>query len=313
MLKGLFGKKKGAQATEALAALPSNVAESILQAVGTRSIPAMPAAAQKAFQLAVDPNAESRDFVEVIASDEGLSSKILKIANSVYFDRGHRSNTIEESVTVIGINELRGVLNANSLNDIFPSRSPMRALLWAHDIGVGLVARQLAGHLLPSKTELAFLAGLMHDIGKLLLLQRSADTYAKVIKQIESDGLDFRSAEADAYPFDHTEVGQLIAERWNFSTELTAAIRMHHHDWGVLLSSGPSVAALVRAADAIAHALGFGHPPAFQRLRRTSEERLPEVWQALKFSAGDGKAALERARRSFETEFELYAGQSRGN
>ena len=63
----------------------------------------MPGAAQKAFQLATDPNAEARDFIEVIESDEALSARVIKIANSVYFDRGNKSATIEASVTVIGI------------------------------------------------------------------------------------------------------------------------------------------------------------------------------------------------------------------
>ena len=151
MLKKLFGKKKKPEA-EGLESLSPAIREAILQAVGGRSIPSMPGAAQKAFELATDPNAEARDFVEVIKADESLSARIIKISNSVFFDRGHGgSKTIEDAVMVIGISELRGLLNAGALSDLFPSRHPARTQLWANDIATGIAARLLAQRLLPGK------------------------------------------------------------------------------------------------------------------------------------------------------------------
>ena len=306
MFGNLFGKKKPGSAPTATLALSPAVESSILSVVGARSIPPMPGAAQKAFQLSTDPNAEARNFIEVIESDEGLSARVLKIANSVYFDRGKKSTTIEESVLVIGINELRCLLNANTLSEIFPSKSPTRAMLWGHDIGTALAAKLLAQRLKPSLAELIFLGGLMHDVGKLLLLQRNPDEYAKILSAVEREGIDFCTAEARSFPFDHTEVGQLIGQRWNFSSDLVSMIREHHLSWEALPKD--SAAAIIKGADLIAHALGLGHTRTLSKLKAHAEEQLPEVWAHLGIPAGDAAGILSAVKRSFETEFDLYAG-----
>ena len=312
MFGGLFGKgkKKDHSIAEKLPALTSAVSSSILNAIGSRSIPSMPAAAHRAFQLATDPNAESRDFVEVIEADEALSARVIKIANSVYYDRGKRTSTIEDAVIVIGIEELRGLLNANTLCEIFPSRQPARTWIWSHDIATALIARNLSQRLSAGKAATAFLAGLMHDLGKLLLLQRASEEYSTVIKTVENTGVIFSTAEEQIFPFDHTEVGQLIGEQWKFSAELIQAIRSHHQPWSEWAGCpGPlPLPAIVRAADAIAHALGLGHPPSFAKLRLHFEESLGDVWLALGIPDAEQKPLLQGFRRSFELEYDLYSG-----
>ena len=270
----------------------------------------MPGAAQKAFQLSVDPNAEARDFIEVIESDESLSARVLKIANSVYFDRGKNSNTIEEAVIVIGINELRCLLSATTLCEMFPSNQPLRTQLWANDIATALIARTIGGRVAPNQQELLFLGGLMHDIGKLLLLQRIPGEYLEIAAKVENRGIDFCEAEHEKFIFDHTEVGLLIGERWHFSAELQSILRNHHRPFSELPSSEPLtfVAGIVKASDLISHSLGLGHLRGYNKLRTVCEGMLPEAWSYLNIPTSDQRALLDNARRSFETEYELYAG-----
>ncbi len=291
--------------------LSNGLIDAICASLGSRSIPTMPGAAQKAFQLSVDPNAEARDFIDVIESDESLSARVLKIANSVYFDRGKSSNTIEEAVIVIGLNELRCLLSATTLSEIFPSNQPLRTQLWANDIATALIARTLGARLLPNKQELLFLGGLMHDIGKLLLLQRLPAEYLEVAKRVENRGIEFVEAEHESFVFDHTEVGQLIGERWNFSAELQSILRNHHRAFADLPSNDSQffVAGIVKAADLIAHALGLGHGRGFHKLRSCSEVNLNQAWEYLNIPASDQKALLDGAKRSFDTEYDLYAGK----
>jgi HD-like signal output (HDOD) protein len=310
MFGGLFGKSKSKNGNQAIQQLSPAISSSILSAVGSQSIPPMPGAAHKAFQLAIDPNAEARDFIEVIEADEALAARVLRIANSVFYDRGKTSASIEESVTVIGINELRCLLNANTLSDIFPCRHPARTQLWANDIATALIAKQLSLRLLPSKVSTAFLAGLMHDLGKLLLLQRNTEEYVKILNSVESKGVSFKESEGLLYPFDHTEVGQLIAERWKFSDELIDAIRNHHQPWpqGQDKTGTVSLACLVKAADLMAHALGLGHPRGFARLQHNCEAQLEEAWAWLAVPTGEQKPLLAQCKRTFEIEYDLYAG-----
>ncbi len=310
MFGRFFGKAKPKQ-DAGFPPLSTSISGSILNVVGARSIPSMPGAAQKAFQLATDPNAEARDFIEVIESDEALSARIIKIANSVFFDRGTKSTTIESSVTVIGINELRCILNANALTDIFPSKHPYRSALWSNDIATGLIARNLAQRLLPGKAEIAFLGGLMHDIGKLLLLQRSPEEYGRVLKIVEAEGKSFCEAEERRFPFTHVEVGQLIAERWNFTPEIIEIIRDHHRAWSPseFEAREVSLTALVKAADIIAHALGLGHPKGFSKVRSIAQNELEEVWRVLKIPVEEHKTVLEQFEKTYALEFDLYTSK----
>lgn len=312
MLKNLFGFGKSGNSGNSkpkAKGLSPAVRDAIINVVGPRAIPVMPGAAQKAFALASNPKAEARDFIEVIEVDEALAARVIKIANSVFFDRGNKSSTIDEAVLVIGLNELRNLLNANALCDIFPSSHPARVQLWAHDIAVALVSKQLASRFLPSLTDAAFLAGLMHDIGKLLLLQRSTPSYEKVLKAVEIQGIDFKEAEAQEFPFDHSEVGHLIGERWNFSADLIEVISLHHDP--ELLSHPASQLNLVKiiaCADTIVHSLGLGFSAKYSRLRATYQGRLPSVWQQLNISSSESAAVLDLAKRNFETEYDLYSG-----
>ncbi len=309
MFGKLFGTNKVNKGDGSTKPLPSSIRDSVFRVVGVNSIPPMPAAAQKAFQLATDPNASVRDFVGVIQADEGLSARVLKIANSVYFDRGKASKTIEESVTVIGINELRCLLNATTLAEIFPCNNPARTQLWANDIATGLISRLLAQRFLGRSSELAFLGGLMHDIGKLLLLQRATADYRTVIEQVKK-GISFTTAEEDAFVCNHTEVGQLIAEKWHFSPELIAIIRNHHQAWPQQ-SANKSIPLplVVKAADTIAHALGLGHPSSFGGLQNKASAELEEVWNFLSLPSNEQRQLLDNCKRVFDLEFDLYNGK----
>ena len=310
MFGGLFGKKKGGGLTaSSVPKVSSTVAGAIIGVVGARGIPPMPGAAQKAFKLAIDPGAEARDFIDVIESDEALSARILKIANSVFFDRGKQSNTIEEAVLVIGINELRCLLNATSLSEIFPSSNPARAQAWSNDIATALIARNLAQRFQPSKTEIAFLGGLMHDIGKLVLIQRAPEEYGKVLKRVETEGIDFATAEGEVFPFDHTETGHLIGEKWNFSPELNDIIRSHHRGFHDLSSASTSLPAIVKCADIFAHSLGLGHPKGFAKLRARFEEFTHEAWEFLAITSSEQKELLASFQKTYNVEYDLYAGK----
>lgn len=305
----LFGKSEKKAPLDEASKLSPAITSSILNTVGAKNIPVMPGAAQKAFQLSTDPKAEARDFIEVIESDEALSARVLRIANSVYFDRGKPSKTIEESVLVIGMNELRCLLNSNTLSDIFPSSHPARAQLWANDVATALIARGLAQMLLPSKAEIAFLGGLMHDIGKLLLLQRAGDIYSKIIDIVAQEGVDFPSAEEREFVFDHTEVGYLIGEKWNFTPELLSIIRNHHRPWIDIPSA--SLIGIVKGSDIISHALGFGHPKGFSKFKSHCESELDDVWQNLSLPPGDKKDLLRRFEKAYEMEYDLYSGMGK--
>jgi len=283
----------------------NGTARSVAGYFGAYSIPSMPASARQAFELSMDPHAEARDFVALIQSDEALTARILKISNSVFYDRGGICRTIEEGVLKIGLNELRKLLHASTLADVFPSNSPFRSSLWAHDVGVAICAVVVASKVAPRISEVAFLTGLMHDIGKLLMLQRSPELYLKVIEQVERKSRTFIEAELEVFPFTHSDVGELIAEKWNFSEELRRAIKAHHSPLNELTLKEPE-ALIIKVADTLAHSLGIGHPQGFHDFQLANQKALPELWRKLHLTEADGRELVRESRIAYETEADLY-------
>ncbi len=300
-----FRKKKPPVEIETIS---HGLRSTILNFMGTRGIPTMPNSAQRAFALTVDPNATATDFIEVIESDESLSARILKISNSVYFDRGTPSQTIEESVNKIGLNELRCLLNANSLPELLPSSNPIRPQLWANDIAAAIISRKIAAMKCPALQGLAFLGGLMHDIGKLLILQRLDSEYSEILHIVKTSTYDFCTAEQETLAFNHCEVGQLIAEKWNFTPELIEIIRDHHTDWSKLPKKTPypSLTEIVKAADLIAHSLGIGHGSGFSKFKEHCELQLDTALKTIGIPTTQKESFLVSCKKDFEEESELY-------
>ncbi|MEZ4754764.1 MAG: HDOD domain-containing protein [Bdellovibrionota bacterium] len=311
MLKKLFGKNKNKAEDKNRKTISFGLKTTIYNVIGMRSIPSMPNAAQQAFKLSTNPNADARDFIEVIESDESLSARLMKIANSVFFDRGTGSKTIEEAVHVIGIQELRCLLNACSLTEIFPSRHSARQQLWANDVATAIISRALAARLVPGKEDFAFLAGLMHDIGKLLLLQQAEIKYSLVLSKVEQ-GQSFQEAEEDVFAFNHMEAGTLVGEKWRFDEDLLEVIQTHHDPIDPNMNKDQlTVAQVIQLADLIAHTQGFGHPKGFNKFQKQSEEKLLEIWHVTGLTKEDLKEFSTRIKESLENEYDLYSGQQK--
>ena len=308
MLSKLFGSKS--KRSEEHLPLADGVRQSIVGYLGVKSLPIMPKIAQQAFQLATSPNAEPEDYIAVVERDEGLSARVLKIANSVYYSRGTDSKTITDAVTVIGVTELKCLMNATALSNFFPSRHPLRTVFWAHDVAVAITARVLAQALRPEQGDMAFLGGLMHDIGKLFMLQQHTTTYEKVVAHGFEEGLESIDGETLKYPFDHTQVGHLIAERWHFTPDLIAVISRHHKTWQEIPKD--SVVALVKTANIICHTLGLGAGREANQARRIYEPILPAAWDHLEVSNSLRATLLDKAASAFEQERSLYESWSNG-
>ncbi|MEY4669865.1 MAG: hypothetical protein RL518_2564 [Pseudomonadota bacterium] len=308
MLSKLF--RSTLKRSEQAPPLADGVRQSIVSYLGVKSLPIMPKVAQQAFQLATSPHAEPEDYIAVVERDESLSARVLKIANSVYYNRGAESKTIPDAVTVIGVTEIKCLMNATALSNLFPSRNPLRSIFWAHDVAVAITARVLANALRPEQADMAFLGGLMHDIGKLFMLQQHSTSYEKTVTRGFEQGLESVEGETVEYPFDHTQVGHLIAERWHFSSELTAVISRHHKTWPEIPKD--SVIALVKTANIMAHALGLGAGREGNQARRIYEPMLQGAWEHLGVSEPLRAELLDRAASAFEQERSLYESWSNG-
>jgi putative nucleotidyltransferase with HDIG domain len=299
MFGRLFGK--GSATKKKVCGLSPAISDEIRKFLGPRGLPVMPQAAQRAFELSVKPAADARAFVEVIESDESLSSRVIKIANSAFFDRGKKSSTVEEAVIVIGLAELRALLSAATLAELFPSTHPSRKILWEHDIAVALYARTIAERVAPEISGVAFMGGLMHDIGKLLLLQRDSELFSELLKISADQEISSVEAEEQKLLFSHCDIGMFIAERWNFSEELKRIIANHHRG-----DTNDIAAEIVKCADALVHLSPPYSVGEQSALRKHLIKKEIDPFQALSVPVQEHREIEARCRKTFEKERDIY-------
>ncbi len=285
------------------------ISERIRRSLGIKQLECMPAQAARAFQLASDPRATGADFIEVIESDDALSSRILRIANSVYFFRGTHASDIEKAVANIGLDELRCILSAAMLKSLLQGKHPLREQVWANAVATAICCRTLSRLTPQIAVGEAFLCGLVHDIGKLIMIRRDGESYRKVNTLVTVERKSFLEAEEAVYGLNHAEVGQWVAENWNFPPRIIRAVSKHHLAWpkkGSVSVDQISTELLVKIADTIAHALGIGHPTNFRSVEQRFTDELPDAFACLRLTPEEGTRLIEPLTKEFETEYSLY-------
>ena len=295
-------------AAAALQPMPYATKERIKAILQIRQLEPMPAQAARAFQLASDPLATASDFVNVIEGDEVLGARVIRVANSVYFFRGTAAHDIEKAVANIGLDELRCLISATMLRSLLQGKAQAREQVWANSVATAIGCK-----ILSRRTDIsygaAFLCGLLHDVGKLIMIRRNPELYQTAFNLIGAEHKDSVEIEERLFELNHTEVGKWVGETWSFPPEAVLAIQSHHEPWPKnpsLRGRGTSPEMLVKSADTLAHACGIGHPPSYRSFQKIKEQELPQVWQQIGIPEGDTTALIEEFKAQYEKEFSLY-------
>lgn len=283
----------------------------INQTLGMRGLESMPVQAAKAFQLACDPKATLNDFVTVVESDEILSARIIKVANSVYYRRGEEAKDISCAVANIGLDELRCLLSAAMLRSLLKTKSKARNQIWGNSVATAITARHLSSFTEINEGE-AFLAGILHDVGKLIFVQRITPEYQKIVNEVNQTGKSFIELEMEKLDLTHVEVGKWLAEKWNFPESVRRAITFHHNSWPsneTLMGKQTSTAMLIKCANTIAHAGRLGHPHELTKSGANAKEELIAVAEQLKKPISTIEAILSQVEKQFNDEFSIYSAE----
>ena len=250
---------------------------------GINNLPTLPTVFATLSDAIEDPRVTTEKLAEIISSDQASSFKILKIANSSFYGFRGKIDTISQAILYLGFNEVRNIVFALSVMNVFskdkrlPNFSPID--LWAHSIGVGIITRFIGKGIGEKRIENFFLAGILHDIGKIILLEFAHDEYAAVLRLIESKNCPMIEAENEIFGMDHTRVGQALAEKWKLPAAIQDTI-LHHHR-GTAEKENSTIVALVHIANIAARMLELGHSG-------NTHYSAPNVksWEALKISPG---------------------------
>lgn len=203
----------------------------------------------------LDDDSTGMDVIcEKVSMDQSLAAKTLKLANSSYYGADSKVVTLQQAVALLGIKNVKNLILMTTLANSFPTshcRGFNFKAFWRHNIGTAICAEVIA-RTLRMKHDFAFTAGLLHDIGRLVLVSACPKEYEKVLLWQEQQDCTLLDAERAVMGVDHVEAGLLLAIHWQFSEAIQDAIRGHHQPEDKTLNS---VAAIVHVANSIVHAL----------------------------------------------------------
>ena len=231
------------------------LADRILKSTG--DLPPMPHVAAEVMEKLGSDRTTPEDLNRVISQDQGLAARVLRIANSSFYSASSKIKTLSHAIAFVGFNAIRSIVIAAAVRDLYPAFGRHEQLLWEHSVGTGLAARLLARKARFESPEQAFLAGLLHDIGKTVLLLKQRERMARVMDKVRaSSAPSFLEFEAEEFGFDHGVLGQLVARRWKLGAGIEEAIGAHHAPDEATEES--SLAHLTSLANSMCHRAGIG-------------------------------------------------------
>lgn len=224
--------------------------EKILRRLG--DLPAMPQVVLKARQIMADPNSGVRDVVKILETDQAITTKILKVANSAYYGMSGKISSINHASALLGYNmigELITLASSSGLLDrVLNGYGLGSGDLWKHSMSVAIGSKLIAKRKNPKLEETSFSAGLIHDAGKLVLDKYVFERKEEFDEFMEHGRETFMSAEQHIFGFNHAEFGYDVCKHWKIPDDISIAIKFHHTP---SKSDGNELAFFIYAADAI--------------------------------------------------------------
>jgi len=282
-----------------------------------KSLPPFPLVAQRALLLLNQPEVSIQELVDIVKFDPAITANILRITNSAYFGLRREVHSLHQALLLLGTQELLKIIIASGATRIFCRPTPgyftERLGLWRHSVSCALMADLLAKDLTLPEQATSFTAGLLHDIGKVLLSLYVDQKFTEIIEVVEGQGVSFQVAEKMILGIDHAQLGGEMARLWDFPDRLRLVINLHHLDRPeafaddmVLLVYLADILVLMFGQDLGADGLAYqGYPEVLRhfRLRERDLERIllqfGSSWQEAQILFGliGGEDGLQCAHR----------------
>ncbi|MBI5896419.1 MAG: HDOD domain-containing protein [Desulfobacterales bacterium] len=266
-------------------------------------LPESPAIISEFNQIVDDPMSSANDIAAVVSRSPSLAALLLKIANSAAYGFPSKIDTLSHAVAILGTREV-GVLamvisSVQFFGDIPKELIDMSTFL-RHSLACGLLSRILAAQAKIQHTERLFLAGLLHDIGRLVWYRYFPEQAKLVLNMAKSTGLSVYEIEKECMGISHTQIAGYLLRKWKFPDTLVNGIIFHHRP---MRSPEPLEPSIVHMADIGINALGLGHSgghiiPHFD----------PRGWHQLGVAPGAMKTALDQTVQQLDIMTELFAG-----
>lgn len=275
----------------------------ILETVSTiTTIPTLPAVVERISTLLKNPETSAEEIGRVISTDQALASKVLKLVNSAFYGFPGKISTITHAVVILGYATIKNIaLTASIFKTLKRNDRSFTGFdlekFWVHSIACGTAAKTLARSCSYENPEEAFIAGLIHDLGKIVFCQYLPREFHQIIQLTQKKNILIYDSEKELFGATHQEVGAILAQRWNLPTPLQSAIKYHHIP--VKSKEYYEITAIVHCADILVRALDFGN---------SGDTKIPlmseQAWKTLKLNSKN----LPTLLRDISDEFEKAKG-----
>jgi putative nucleotidyltransferase with HDIG domain len=195
-----------------------------------KELAAMPETSTNLMAMLQDGNRSPDEIANQINLDPALASFLLKTSNSVFYGIKQEIRSIQAAVKMLGLPEVRSILLTYIMRYLYSSsdKTHVMEFLWEHSVSVAVFAKELAAYLeIPE--DGAYLAGLLHDIGKLVIQLHAPDEYEKIIKKVDEKGENCSALEEEVFGFTHIQTGYYLANKWGLSDFIKNTILFHHY------------------------------------------------------------------------------------
>lgn len=224
------------------------------------TLPRLPDTTFRLLQVANDPKSSVGQMVEVIRYDQTITAELLRLCNSAHFGLSRPIVSLDDAICYVGTAKLlQLVLAAHTramLNRAQEGYGLPPGALWTNSVGVALGAHLFALRFGLEDSGLAFTAGLLHDVGKIVLNEYVAAEYAQIARRVAEEKISFLEAERAVLGFTHAEIGERVAQRWDLPAAIVRCIRYHHEP--ERLAPPDPLVDVVHLADAICLLMGVG-------------------------------------------------------
>ncbi len=272
----------------------------------TPEIKQLPMVARKIMAVVENPKSTAGDLEKIITSDQALTTRLLKIANSSFYGLLRKVNTLQRAILVIGFKQIKDIAISNAALNLYRSSDPLSQKLWEHAVGNAIATRMISLEFDRTEADEAFIAGLLHDLGKVVLIRAKPEETKAIWKATHDAKVDQLEMEMETLGFSHTHMGGELAHMWNLPEVTEYTVRYHHHLREILWTEAPmelkTVIAIVGLADRYCRYLGIGfdHP-----IKETEIFGSPEA-EFLKIPKGRMEEYIEEIKLAFYAESQIF-------
>jgi len=266
-------------------------------------LPSLPEAVIQLNDLLKDSSTNLDIVTGIIEKDAGLSAKVLRLANSSYYGMSSQVDSVSRAIIVLGFNTICNVVMSVGVSSLFKRQGKSADIdmtgLWVHTLGCAVAAKVIMQKKNSMESEKAFVCGILHDIGKVIIAHAAPDEQRKIFLLLTNPAITLIQAENEIIGANHAEIGYAVAKKWRFPDYILEVIRHHHLPSAAV--TVPDIVSAVHLGNTISKALSFG---------RSTENRVTFVdsfaWKQLGIKETDIPLLLTDVQNEFDLAMEFW-------